>query len=134
MNYFIDTNTCSYFLDGRFQGVLKKFEEIPTSKIKLPSIVIAELYYGAKKSEKKEYNLNRIEKFLSNYGIARFDLKAAKIYGDIRADLEKKGQIIGGNDIVIAATVLSRDGVLVTHNVGEFSRIKNLKIEDWTKI
>ncbi|MDR0328941.1 MAG: type II toxin-antitoxin system VapC family toxin [Planctomycetaceae bacterium] len=61
-----------------------------------------------------------------------FDHAASQIYGDIRAHLESKGQPIGWNDLMIAATVLAHDGVLVTHNIGEFSRIKGLTCEDWT--
>jgi len=133
MIYFLDTNICSYFLDDRFHNIREKLRYIPTKNIQIPSIVAAEMYYGAKKSAKAEYNLKRIEEFLSFYKIVRFDDKSAKIYGDIRADLEKNGQIIGGNDIIIASIVLSRGGILVTHNVNEFARVKNLKIEDWTE-
>ena len=64
--------------------------------------------------------------------MAEFSIKAVKEYGNIRKDLEKQGKIIGPNDLIIAAIVKSEDGILVTHNTNKFSRVKGLKIEDWT--
>ena len=103
-----------------------------TENIKIPSMVAAELLYGAEKSGKREYNLKLFKTFLSIYEIINFDYKSAEYYAAIRAELERKGKIIGNNDIVIASTVIANNGVLVTHNVDEFSLIKELKIEDWT--
>ena len=66
------------------------------------------------------------------FDVAPFTRHAAECYGRIRADLEAKGQIIGANDLLIAATVMAENGVLVTHNTREFSRISGLAVEDWT--
>jgi tRNA(fMet)-specific endonuclease VapC len=107
-------------------------EEHEHFDVKIPSVVAAELYYGASKSEKRSYNIARFEKFISVYEIVPFALSAARYYGDIRADLERKGQMIGWNDLIIAAIVLANEGLLVTHNTGEFSRIDNIDLEDWT--
>ena len=95
-------------------------------------MVAAELLYGAEKSVKRQYNLKIFKTFLSLYEIVHFDEKAAELYAAIRVELERKGQMIGGNDLVIAATVLARKGTLVTHNIDEFSRINGLVINDWT--
>jgi tRNA(fMet)-specific endonuclease VapC len=65
------------------------------------------------------------------FEIVSFDSRSADYYGTVRLELEKKGQLIGPNDLVIAATVLAHGGVLVTHNVKEFKRVKGLKVEDW---
>jgi tRNA(fMet)-specific endonuclease VapC len=105
----------------------------PQNKIKIPTIVMAELYYGAAKSAKREYNLTRYDRFAALYDIIHFDNEAARVYGDIRAALESKGRIIGGNDLMIAALTLANDAVLVTNNTGEFSRVDGLIIEDWTQ-
>jgi tRNA(fMet)-specific endonuclease VapC len=113
-------------------NVSERLEQTPVSDIKIPSMVAAELLYGAEKSSKREYNLKIVNAFLSLYEIVHFDKKAAEYYAVVRAELEHKGQIIGSNDIVIAATTLANAGILVTHNVNEFSRINGLMLDDWT--
>ncbi len=80
-----------------------------------------------KKTEQK------VTEFLLPFTIIPFDDEASLIYSEIRGSLEKKGQIIGPNDFILASTVLANDGILVTNNVEEFKRIKELKIENWTK-
>ncbi len=102
--------------------------------IKIPAIVVAELVHGAEKSLDPVRNLEQVKKFLMAFEIVPFDHSAAYSYGRIRADLEKKGHIIGPNDLIIAATVLSQNGILVTHNTKEFSRVTNLALEDWIEI
>ena len=134
MRYFLDTNICVYLLNDRFHNIRENMDDFDISRIKIPSIVAVELVYGAYKSQKVEYNLSRYEKFLSAYEIIPFDRAAGNIYGEIRVSLERKGQVIGSNDMLIAATVLANGGILVTNNIKEFSRINNLPLEDWTKI
>jgi tRNA(fMet)-specific endonuclease VapC len=105
---------------------------MPTASVKIPSMVAAELLYGAEKSAKREHNLSLFKTFLSIFEIIDFDEKAAEYYAVIRAELERKGKIMGSNDLVIAATALANNGILITHNVNEFSPLKELKTEDWT--
>ena len=133
MIYFLDTNICIYLLNDKFHNIREKIGSISISDIKIPSIVAAELIYGAYKSTKREYNVARFEKFLSAYKIIPFDRSMIYIYGEIRAELERSGNIIGWNDLLIAAIVIAHDGVLVTNNTDEFSRIRQLVLEDWTK-
>ncbi|MCL2042521.1 MAG: type II toxin-antitoxin system VapC family toxin [Treponema sp.] len=132
MTYFLDTNICIYYLNNSNPNLSKKLKKMPTTSIQIPSIVAAELLYGAEKSVKRENNIQLINTFLSVFEIINFDEKAAGYYAAIRAELERRGQMIGSNDIIIAATTLACNATLVTHNTGEFSRIKKLKIEDWT--
>jgi len=132
MIYFLDTNICIYFLNDKFHTIREKVGNLNTSDIKISSVVAAELIYGAYKSEKREYNLSRFEKFLSAYEIVPFDKSIIHIYGEIRAELERKGTPIGWNDMLIASTVKANSGVLVTNNTDEFSRIKGLILENWT--
>ena len=131
MSYFLDSNICIYHLNDSAPKVSERLEQLPVKAIKIPSLVAAELMYGAEKSTKREYSIKVIKTFLSLYEIVGFDEKAAGHYAIIRAELERKGKTIGGNDIIIAATVLANAGILVTHNTGEFSRVNQLVVEDW---
>jgi tRNA(fMet)-specific endonuclease VapC len=132
MKYYLDTNICVFFLRGKLSSLLRRVIAHKPSDIKIPSIVAAELQYGAKKSLRITQNMEQVEKFLSPFEIIPFDMASAQAYGGIRVSLEKAGQIIGPNDLIIASTVISRCGTLVTNNIVEFSRVKHLEIEDWT--
>jgi len=131
MTYCLDTNTCIYHLNNSAPKLSERLEKMSFRDIKIPSMVAAELFYGAEKGAKREYNFKIIEAFLSLYEILHFDERAARVYAATRAELERRGQVIGGNDLVIAAIALSNDAVLVTHNIDEFSHVKGLKLEDW---
>jgi tRNA(fMet)-specific endonuclease VapC len=133
MMYFFDTNICIYFLKGVFPELQKKVLAAQPDRIKIPSMVAAELIYGAQKSQKAAETLEKTKRFLRPLQIVPFDAEAAAFYGNIRASLEKAGNTIGFNDTIIAATVLAHNGTLVTNNSGGFSRIKGLNLENWTK-
>ena len=132
MKYLLDTNIIIYFLKGKFPSILGKLSLINPSKIAISSIALAELEYGAYKSKDYEKRKSLFWNFARHFSVLDFDKNAAKEYGRIRADLEKRGELIGGNDMLIAAIALSNNCVLVTHNEKEFSRVENLSIEDWT--
>ena len=100
--------------------------------LKIPAIVAAELVHGAEKSTNPAKSMEQVKKFLMPFVIAPFDILAAFTYGKIRSSLEKRGEIIGPNDLIIASTVLSQNGILVTNNAKEFTRVENLALEDWT--
>ena len=131
--YFFDTNICIYLLKGAFPGLEKKVLATEPGKIKIPAMVAAELIYGARKSQKAEETMGKIERFLKPLQIIPFDTEAAFLYGSIRASLEKAGTIIGFNDMIIAATVLANNGTLITNNSEEFSRVEGLNCENWTQ-
>ena len=133
MIYFFDTNICIHILNGSSQCVVDKLEKIGVDAVAIPTTVAAELAYGAFKSTKRDYNLNRLREFIRLFPVVGFDSAAIEIYGEIRADLERKGTPIGANDYFIAATVKANGGVLVTNNTKEFSRVSELFIEDWTQ-
>jgi tRNA(fMet)-specific endonuclease VapC len=132
MIYFLDTNICIRILNGSSQSVIDNFEKIDLDDIVIPSIVAAELIYGANKSAKRDYNLMKFRTFLNQFRIAGINTDAIEAYGEIRAELERKGTPIGANDYFIAAIAKANDGILVTNNTGEFSRIDGLTLEDWT--
>jgi len=133
MNYFLDTNICIYFLKGTFPALLQRLKTKRPEEIKIASIVKAELLLGAYKSSDPTKTEKIVQEFLLPFTIISFDDQAAIIYAQIRGSLEKEGQVIGPNDLILAATVLAHDGILVTNNVVEFERMKDLKIENWTK-
>ena len=133
MKYFLDTNVIIDMLKGKHPCMFRHFENTYSTDIYVPSVVVAELEYGAAHSADYEKNKSLYERFISNFAIIPFDKKCCKPYGTIRQDLNAAGTPIGGNDMLIAATVIANGGVLVTHNVGEFSRINNLAVEDWAK-
>lgn len=129
--YYLDTNTCIYFLKGVYPSILVEFKSRKPEEIKIPSLVKAELLLGVEKSQKKEQNEIGYTKFLEPFEVVGFDDGAALVYAKIRASLEKRGRIVGPNDLIIAATVMSRNGILITHNTQEFKQISGLRIEDW---
>ena len=133
MTYYLDTNICVYFLKGLYPTIVENIKNTSPANIKIPSIGKAELLYCDEKSQHKITNLLNINKLLEPYEIINFDDECAVVYSKIRASLELKGNIIGPNDYIIAATVLAKNGILVTNNVKEFKRVKNIKIENWAE-
>ena len=133
MKYLIDTNICIYIMNQRPSVVIKKFKRFEPGEIGISTITVSELQYGIAKSLHRDKNQKRLEEFTTPFEILAYDTAAARIYGDIRFQLEKSGKLIGPLDMLIAAHALSRGLVLVTNNEKEFKRIKNLKVQNWAK-
>ena len=131
--YIVDSNTCIYFMNGKYPSVRDKFLSISPKDIKISSVVKGELLLGAFKSQTREQTTKKVEKFLKPFDVIDFTDRMSYDYAGIRATLEKSGNSIGANDLLIAATALNQKATLVTHNIDEFSRIQNLEIEDWVK-
>lgn len=131
MIYLLDTNVCIRYLQGRSDNVVKQMQKTPASDIVVCSVVKAELFYGAARSNNPAGSLALQKKFLDQFVSLSFDDKAAEAYGEIRATLAKAGTPIGPNDMLIAAIALANNAILVTHNVREFGRITNLSLVDW---
>ena len=129
--YLLDTNICIYIINNNPRGMVEKIKQYDPSEIKLSSISLAELEYGIVKSKHKEKNRTALIDFVSAFDIIPFTDEDAEIFGIIRADLEKRGQIIGPYDMQIAAQAISRRLILVTNNTAEFSRISKLKLDNW---
>ena len=130
--YCLDTNTCVFALKGRYASIGERLQALSPERVRIPSMVQAELLYGATRSLEPARTRSVIEAFLLPFRVLPFDSGAACVYGAIRASLEASGTPIGPNDLVIAATVLAHGGTLVTQNVREFARVPNLSWEDWT--
>ena len=131
MTYFLDTNACAEYLRGNAPRLRATLRSYPPSEIRIPAIVEAELLFGARKSNRSEENLASTRAFLNPFITVPFDSSAAERYAQIRLNLERRGQVIGPDDLLIAATVLAYGGVLVTHNTSEFARVEGLRLEDW---
>jgi tRNA(fMet)-specific endonuclease VapC len=131
--FFLDTNTCIYFLNGKYESIRSKILSTSPAEISIPSVVKAELLLGAYKSKKRKENTEKVEKLLEPFEIVPFFDLITYVYAEIRNETEKKGEIVGPNDLLIASIVKFYDGTLVTNNVKEFERIKGLKIENWVK-
>ena len=131
MTYLLDTNTCIRYLNGQSASVLRRLQSLPLTEVAVCSVVKAELYYGAMKSDNPNQTLAKQRMFLDAFASLPFDDRAAELYGRIRADLSRKGTPIGPYDLMIAAIALAHDAILVTHNVREFGRVEGLRFEDW---
>ena len=130
LKYLLDTNIVIYVLKRRPKEVLAMFNA-NASRMAISSITLSELFYGAEKSLNTDKNLEAVEEFVSHLDVLPYDAKASQHYGQIKAALEKKGQIIGENDIHIAAHARSHGLILVSNNVREFQRVPNLVLENW---
>ena len=131
--YFLDTNICIYILNNKYPHLKQRLLDCSMGSVKMPSAVYYELCHGAEKSKQRERSFERLSTLVSHIEIVPFDERAAELAGKIRAGLEQTGQVIGGNDIIIAATTLANDATLVTNNLREFERIDRLSIENWIK-
>jgi len=131
MRYLLDTDTCVYISRQRPIGVLERLQTLEFGEVNISVITEFELTYGALKSANPERKLAQMATVTSFAPPLSLDSTVANAAAKIRLDLERKGLKIGPYDTLIAAHALSLSLVLVTNNVREFSRIPNLKIENW---
>ena len=129
--YFLDSNTCIYFLNGSSESIRKRILSTSPVDIKIPSIVKAELLLGAYKSKAPHKTLENLEQFLEPFEVVAFDDTVCYEYAAIRKQTEEEGRVVGPNDLLIASIARFHDGILVTRNTKEFLRIKDLMIENW---
>jgi tRNA(fMet)-specific endonuclease VapC len=133
MKYLLDTNICIYIIKKQPTEVINRLSKTNINDVGISSITLSELEYGIEKSSNPNKNRIALMEFLSVIEVYNYDDNAAKEYGIIRADLEKKGSIIGSLDLLIAAHAKSMDLILVTNNENEFKRVKGLMVENWVK-
>lgn len=132
MLYMLDTNTCSFIIRNKpltIKEKLKKIEQEHT--IALSSIVVSELLYGATKKDSPKL-LKIVSAFIDNFVIYDYDKVSGQSYATVRTRLERQGEIIGANDLLIASHALSMNSILVTNNTREFQRVQGLSLEDWS--
>jgi len=131
VRYLLDTNVCAMYMNGRSQAVRDRVLSTPTDEMAVCSVVKAELFYGAMRSNDPTRTLERQQGFLNRFTSLPFDDEAALIFGRIRASLAAAGTPIGAYDLQIAAIALSHNLTLITHNTAEFNRVNGLPLEDW---
>ncbi|MBT8556459.1 type II toxin-antitoxin system VapC family toxin [Polynucleobacter paneuropaeus] len=130
IKYLLDTNIVIYVLKRRPIQALEAFNK-NANRMAISSITLSELIYGAEKSANVDKNLEAVEDFVSHLDVLSYDAKASQQYGQIKSGLEKRGELIGENDIHIAAHAISQGLILVSNNLREFKRVPNLALENW---
>ena len=130
MRFLLDTNIL-IALSKQRPGLSERLEGIAADAVLLSSVVVAEIEYGIAKSRRRQHNRRVFDALLSGFRVLPFDAAAARLYGPIRADLEKRGRLIGPYDLMIVAHAKVVDAVLVTDNIREFGRVVGLKTANW---
>jgi len=125
----LDTNVVIAFFNGN-QAVLKMIQA-EIGRIALSSLVVAELDYGAKASQKAKENIEKLHRFVDIVRVIPFDLECAKVFGTIKTKLRKIGKPSGETDALIAATAMANKALLITGNRRHFENIEGLKVESW---
>ena len=131
MRVMLDTNTCIAIIKRKPPQALKRFTAYKVGEIGISWVTLAELEFGVAKSQHLEKNQAALDEFVLPLEIASFDREAARVYGRVRAALEKKGTPIGSLDMMIGTHALALGVTLATNNTREFSRIKGLTVVDW---
>jgi tRNA(fMet)-specific endonuclease VapC len=130
--YMLHTDTCVYIARGKHKGLQLRLAQIVFGAIAVSAATYGELAYGAAKSKLSHLAEQSLRTLMVNTQILPIDNRVAAAYGKLRADLERKGRVIGNNDLWIGAHALSLGLILVTNNTREFSRIEGLTVENWT--
>ena len=126
----LDTHICIYIINAKPPAVLARFQKYRLGDIGLCSVVAAELAFGVAKSGSAR-NREALDMFLAPLTILPFDAAAVWVYGDLCADLERRGTPIGSLDTMIAAHALSQQALLVTNNTREFAKVPGLQLDNW---
>ncbi|AFY85301.1 type II toxin-antitoxin system tRNA(fMet)-specific endonuclease VapC [Oscillatoria acuminata] len=133
MKFLLDTNICIYVIKQKPLRVKERLQKIDTGEVGLSIITLAELEYGAAKSQKPQGNREALTRFCLPFQIVDFSPEDAQNFGEIRANLERRGQPIGSYDLLIASQSVTRGLILVTNNIKEFSRVDGLNLENWVE-
>ena len=129
--YLLDTNTCIYYIKGKFE-LKEKFEKVDPDNCFISEITLAELKFGVENSEKKEKNQKALENFLTGVKVVPI-FHSLDLYAKEKTHLRKAGTPIDDFDLLIGATAVTHKLILVTNNTEHFKRIKGISLEDWTK-
>ena len=130
--FMLDTDTCSYIMKRSHPLVLKRLQSVPVRDVCISVVTKAELLYGVEVSPRRAQDAAALAAFLPFVDAVTLDEDAALHYAEIRADLKRRGLMIGANDLFIAAHARALGLTLVTNNTAEFERVSKLAIENWT--
>lgn len=131
--YMLDTNICIYIARQQPPKVKARFDRVKPGELVMSVITYGELYYGASKSRQASTAFSQLQLFVRDVPVLPVDLAAGKVYGELRSFLERRGQIIGNNDLWIGAHALALGVTIATNNEREFNRIPRLSVENWTQ-
>jgi tRNA(fMet)-specific endonuclease VapC len=132
LRYLLDTDICIYVIKRHPVTVARRIAALPDGTLGMSVVTYGELWRGVERSQHRERNLDALHQLTAVITVQPLPADAGRIYGDIRTRLERTGTPIGGNDLWIAAHALAADLTLVTNNGREFSRIEDLRLENWT--
>ena len=133
VRYLLDTNICIYIRQHRPPGILQRFEKLRQGEAAISVVTYGELVYGAEKSVHRTAALERLRELVQFLPALPLPETAGQAYGQIRAELEARGEMIGNNDLWIAAHAVSARLVLITNNEREFRRVRGLRLENWAR-
>jgi tRNA(fMet)-specific endonuclease VapC len=129
--FLLDTNICIYIRQKKPVELLRRFEKLGAGEAAISVITYGELFYGAQKSAHRSAALERLRELILLLPALPMPESAPQIYGTVRAGLESRGEMIGNNDLWIAAHAIAAQLTLVTNNAREFSRVPGLKLQNW---
>jgi tRNA(fMet)-specific endonuclease VapC len=129
--YLLDTDICAVVLRRTSDTLLDRIQSVPLAQQAISVVTYAELLYGVQVSSKKKANQDAVDALVRHLAVLEWSQAAARHYAEIRADLNKKGSMIGTNDLMIAAHARSLAAVVVTNNTKDFGRVKGLEVENW---
>ena len=132
--YFLDSDVCIEVMRGKMPRVHELMKNSSPDMFGIPAVVEAELLFGAANSNNPEEGRYLVESFLTPFRVYPFDSLCAAQYANVRADLKRRGCMIGPNDLLIAATALANSATLISNNVREFSRVEGLMLESWGEV
>jgi tRNA(fMet)-specific endonuclease VapC len=131
--YMLDTNICIYLRQNRPPEVTARFRRMQHGDVAISVITYGELLYGAERSQRRTHALDSLARLVSLISVLALPGEAAAAYGEIRAALEAHGEMIGGNDLWIAAHAKSAGVILVSNNESDFKRVPGLKLQNWAR-
>jgi tRNA(fMet)-specific endonuclease VapC len=132
MRFLLDTNILSDLVRHPHGRIFDQIKDVGEQNICTSIVVAAELRYGAAKKDSSRLTM-QLEAILHAIDVLAFEQPADAVYGELRTRLERAGESIGANDLLIAAHALTLDHTMVTDNERKFSRIKNLRVENWLR-
>jgi tRNA(fMet)-specific endonuclease VapC len=130
LTYMLDTNICIYVMKSYPLDLREKFNAL-AEQLCISSITLGELHFGAEKSARRADNLIAIEHFVARLDVLAFEAKAAALYGQVRAELERAGTPCGPHDMQIGGHARSEGLIVVTNNTREFNRMPGVRVENW---
>ena len=129
----LDTDICAFILRRSSDALMARIEAVPLRQQVMSVMTYAELLYGVQLSSKKKANQAAVDALSRHVAVLQWPQEAAGHYAEVRADLKKKGSMIGANDLLIAAHARSLGAIVVTNNTKDFARVKGLRIENWMR-